>query len=66
MTDLQEDKIKAIAAIWTEKAIIAILDDEESPFPTELTPELQEYWLSLTTAQRREIRRDYCFEVQDE
>jgi len=50
MPAVQQDNVKKIVALWDQKA--------------ELTPELKTYWLSLTTAQRREIYQDYNYEVE--
>ena len=52
MPAFQQDKILAIVALWEKKE--------------KLTPELKAYWMSLTNMQRREIRRDYHYEVDDD
>ena len=52
MANLEDDKIKAIIALWESK--------------TELTTELKTYWITLSTAQRREIRHNYQYETNDD
>ena len=52
MAVFEKDKIKALIAHWESK--------------TPLTTELQTYWITLSTAQRREIRHNYQYETNDD